>query len=60
MTLERAIEILELDKNCSFEDDADELEKAIQLGIEALKRELWNRLHPSYPEKGVLPGETEV
>ena len=37
----------------------DKRAASIQLGIEALEREQWNRLHPAYPEKGLLSGETK-
>ena len=59
MTLERAIKIQEqyskAPESVSLEDET----ASIQLGIGALKREQWNRLHPAYPEKGLLLGETK-
>lgn len=66
MTIDKAIEILKLDKTCDFGGDADELEDAIQLGIEALKRVKAQRgpLGGTFDLGGVigtlgLPGETE-
>lgn len=38
MTLLKAIEVLLLDVTCEFEGNAKDLEDAIKLGIEALKR----------------------
>lgn len=57
ITINRAIEVLKLDKTCEFEGDADELREAIQLGIEALKREKEYREYSSMRAVALLPGE---
>jgi len=38
MTLDKAFELLELDKNCGFEGAPADLEQAHQIGIEGLQR----------------------
>ena len=58
MKLDRAIEILDLDKSCDFEGPGQELEEALQLGIGALKREEWRRARYANDEVRLLPGET--
>lgn len=59
MTLPRAMEILELSKNCEFEGDAEELEQAEQLGIEAIKAVQRGRARGGWIGNVYLPGETE-
>jgi len=60
MTLERAIEILELDKDCGFEGDVLELIQAHDLGIEAMRRLREYREDPEFCHWVTpLPGETE-
>ena len=57
--IDEAIKALELDKTCDFEGDQQILEAALQLGIEALKREIQNRQADYHKPKVFLPGETE-
>ena len=57
MTWTEAIEILQLDKTCEYEGDAVDLEKAHQLGIEALERCKWNYLNPQRADLRHLPSE---
>lgn len=57
MTIDEAIQILTLDKKCEFEGDARDLEDALQLSIEALKRlEVYRNRHPELIWQ-LLPGE---
>ena len=58
MKIERAIEILELDIKMEFEGCSDEIEAALRLGIEALKRLQDNRKDPEFDHWVLLPGET--
>ncbi len=58
MTIDEAIKILELDKDCEFEGSANDLEDALQLGLEALKRVKLLRTSASYPHDKLLYGET--
>ena len=59
MTLTRAIEILELSRNGQLEGSPEDLEKAEQLGMEAMKRIREQRgPHRTYL-RHLLPGETE-
>jgi len=37
MAIDEAIKILELEKTCDFEGESQDLDDALQLGIEALK-----------------------
>lgn len=57
MTIDKAIKILTIhnDHNPNFTDA--ERRKAHQLGIEALKREKFNRENPDIVIVGLLPGE---
>lgn len=59
MKIDKAIEILTLDRTCDFEGDANDLEAALQLGIEALK--YIERLRSIFYTSVIppLPGETE-
>ncbi len=57
ITIDKAIETLELDKTCEFEGDEQILTDALQLGIEALKKIKVAR-HYNVPSSAVLlPGE---
>ncbi len=58
MTIDEAVEILTLDKALEFEGSALDLEDALQLGIEALKRVKLLRTSASYPHDKLLYGET--
>lgn len=56
MTLHRAIEIITQSKSYEFEGDADELEEAMQLSIEAMKRIIeYHHMDNTYQN---LPGES--
>ena len=57
MTIDEAIEIMELDKTCDFEGNAEALEAALQLGIEALKRCQILAKNDTYWAKRPLEGE---
>ncbi len=58
MKLEKAIEILEEDKNWDYEGVSEDLENALQLGIEALKRVKSIRIGGKPDKYTILPGET--
>lgn len=59
MNAEKAIELLKENNPPPMDSWSEELTEAVQLGIEALKREQYIRKH--YPEYGfdLLPGETK-
>ncbi len=59
MKLDKAIEILELDKNCDYEGSSADLEAALQLGIEAMKRLREHRTEHIDITFRALPSETE-
>lgn len=59
MNLPKAIEILSIErKTAELQTDPD-FYNALKLGIEALKRELYNRQHQPFLIFGKLPRETE-
>ena len=59
MTLEEAIKILHSCKLRNFTGTLDRLEKAHQLGIEALKRCKEARKKAYFTSRSPLPGETK-
>ncbi len=61
MRIEKAIEILMLSRNCEFEADAQDLEDAHQLSIEALQLIQLIRASAGHPESANLrlPSETQ-
>ncbi len=59
MTIDEAVEILTLDKALEFEGSANDLEDALQLGIEALKWEKECRENAPRENWLLLPGETK-
>jgi len=59
MNIQKAIEIITLDLTCDFEGEGADLEEALQLSIEALKRVEGNRHYPQPTVYPFLPGETE-
>ena len=60
MTIDKAIEIQKLDKDCKYEGPGKDLEDAIQLGIEALEAIKEYRRLPFYSSLKLLPGETNA
>lgn len=59
MTIDEAIELTEaIIINGEYEGDPDESD-ALKLGIESLKRELFNRTNPDLVLVGILPLETD-
>ena len=59
MTIEKAIEILEIAEASDFAGITYDFEDAVLLGIEALKRVLDVRRFPEASNWRPLPGETE-
>ena len=59
MNIPSAIELLDSMNEGWPMVNIDEYDKAIRLGIEALKREKSNRENPDFVMVGKLPGETE-
>lgn len=59
MTLEEAIELQNLHLQHSDQVEHHDLDEAVKLGIEALKRELLFRERVPRKEWSLLPGETE-
>lgn len=59
MTLETAIEICQQLKYQLYVHTPIEQLNALQLGIEALKREKQHRQNPGYVRGSLLPGETK-
>jgi len=59
MTIDEAIKILTLDRKMEFEGNSNDLEDALQLGIEALRK--WKQMRPklAHGKRLLLPGETE-
>mgnify|MGYP001616295527 CR=1 FL=1 len=57
MNIDEAIEILMLDKSLEFEGSANNLEDALQLGIEALTVIRDTRKYGTEPEWCSLPSE---
>lgn len=59
MTLDEAIEILNLSKEPDFEGDSNDFYKALQLGLEALKRINAERRNNASLYNYELDGETK-
>lgn len=59
MKLEKAIEILEDSREWTCETRMPDIDDALQLGIEALKREVGWRKLCSFMPVHLLPGETK-
>jgi len=57
ITIDEASRILTLDIESGCSTPPADLDKAERLGIEALKREKYNREHFLFPASGPLPGE---
>jgi len=59
MTIDEAIEILDLEISCDFEGNEKDRQDAVKLGIEALKHIYELRHHHNVLPDYLLPGETE-
>uniref|UniRef100_A0A6H2A4C0 Uncharacterized protein n=1 Tax=viral metagenome TaxID=1070528 RepID=A0A6H2A4C0_9ZZZZ len=59
MTIDKAIEILTLDVKGSTKIDFDDWQKALKLGIEAMKELKWFRSQLRVMSTTQLPGETK-
>jgi len=59
MIIDEAIKLIQEDIDGNYYEQDSPLEKAVKLGIEALKRIQMNRIWPEVYHGGLLPGETE-
>ena len=59
MTIDKAIEILTAERICFPTSHTPDLNDALQLGIEALKREKLMRIAVPLAKGELLPGETK-
>ena len=60
MTIDKAIECIELKNRYPWNKDNSLLKEALKLGVEALRRCQVLSTHPIFRELERLPGETEV
>ena len=59
MNISKAIEIKARTGEEFLNTDPDEIDEADRLSVEALKRDVHNRLINNHPDQAKLPGETE-